>query len=332
MTKPFTTLLLLFGLFLGVYGQTSLTFKDHAYRVGDTHHFYLTEKADEGGSGPNQVWDFSRLKVTGELTSKMLSPSETPGAAIADANCAIKESDNFFYFKVTDESVIDYGFSGCGGVFKLDKPIVRFKYPCTYGYSQSGDFQGSNISNPGAKITGTYKIEADAYGKLVLPNNVTFDNVIRVKSVRKFTGSNAAEVTYKWYSADVRYPLLTIIKSDDNSKSIATLTAYYADASQLKLKAVEETSATSGEGSISAYPNPFGDNLILEYRLNNAGFVKVDLLDNSGKLVQAILSENQSQGGHRKTLTSEISSLSPGIYYIKAIIDGNVIVKKVVKY
>lgn len=332
MTKPFTTFLLLFSLVLGVCGQTSLTYKDHAYRVGDTHHFYLTEKADEGGSGPNQVWDFSKLKVTGELTSKMLNPAETPGAAIAEANCAIKEFDNFFYFKVTDESIIDYGFSGCGGVFKLDKPIVRFTYPCTYGYSQSGDFQGSNVNNPGAKITGTYKIVADAYGKLMLPNNVVFDKVIRVKSVRKFTGSNSAEVTYKWYSADVRYPLLTIIKSDENSKSVSVLTAYYADASQLKLKAVEETAVANGENTISAYPNPFDNNLILEYRLNSAGFVKVDLLDNAGKPVQAILSENQSQGGHSKTLTSEISSLAPGIYYIKAVIDGNVIVKKVVKY
>jgi len=183
--KTFTSIIFLMGLFLNSYAQTALTNKNHAIKTGDSHHFYLAEKANQGPAGPNQIWDFSNLKKNGELTSVMLNPTETAGGAqIPEANAAIKENDVVFFFKVSDDEVLDYGFASCGNVYKYQKPLVKMKFPFQYGSVQQGEFQGINVNNPEITLNGTYKIEVDGYGKLVLPGNVTANNTIRLKSTR----------------------------------------------------------------------------------------------------------------------------------------------------
>ena len=77
------------------------------------------------------------------------------------------------------------------------------------------------------------KYIGDAYGSLILPNNITVENVLRVKQSRTFdngNGNSLQEITYRWYSTDVRYPILVIIKYVTATSSNIAEVAMYAHA------------------------------------------------------------------------------------------------------
>lgn len=330
MIKTFTSIIVLIGLFLNINAQTALTSKNHAINKGDKHHFYLAEKVDAGASGPNQIWDFSQLKKNGELTSLMLSPEETAGGSfIQDANIVIRENNVDFFFKETDNEIFDYGFASCGNVYKYDKPLVKMKFPFLYGSVYQGEFEGSDVKKPEVKLKGTFKIEADAYGKLILPGDISVDNVIRLKSIR--TEGSSSTVTYRWYTAKLRYPLLTIITSENGSISTPVLAAYYAGSLQKTAQLEETAKAGNDDMIISVYPVPFGDELNIDYTLYNPGYVKIELLDNSGKPIQDLVNSNLEGGAYKEKLSNQEHKLAQGVYFIRAIVNGKVLIKKVIK-
>lgn len=327
--KTFTSIIVLLGLFLNISAQTALTYKNQAIKPGDSHHFYLVDKVSEGTSGPNQLWDFSKLKKTGELTSLMLNPSETAGGSlIPDANAVIRENNVDFFFKVTNNEILDYGFASCGNVFKYDKPLVKIKFPFQYGSIQQGEFHGTDVNKPEVQLSGTYKIEVDGYGKLILPGEVAADNVVRLKSTRTEGGSSI--VTYRWYTSNLRYPLLTVIKSENGGNTTPILGAYYAGSLQ-KTAQLEETNSGNDDMIVSVYPVPFSDELTIDYTLYNSGSVKIELLDNSGKPIKSLVSSNLEEGAYKESVSGQEHKLAQGVYFVRAIINGKVLIKKVIK-
>jgi Secretion system C-terminal sorting domain len=315
--------------------QTEITYHNQSIRIGDSHHFTLAEVAGEGFSGPNQIWDFTSLKATGEMTSLMLNPSETvDGTLFPESNAVIKEFDNNFYFKVSDSEILDEGFASKGVAFKYDKPLVKLKFPLIYGSIEKGEFEGSNLNSPGVTQKGTYQITVDAFGKLLLPGNITFDDVVRLKSVRtEISGnSNNSVIAYRWYTTNVRYPLLTIIKSETGGKSVQMVTAYYSGTSSVqKIAQADDHSSTDAEIFFSVYPVPFSEELNIEYNLSKLSSVKIELLDNYGELVKTIVDEKQVQGQHKETFSGQQPILADGNYYIRVLIDGKEWVKKIIK-
>jgi hypothetical protein len=337
MKSIFTTALFFVILVFSAFAQPSLTYKNHSIVAGNSHHFYIAQSVDKGSAGPNQTWDFSNLKKQSEMTSIMLNASETlSGASIPEANSVIREFDNNFYFKVTRQSIEEYGYATANGtsVFKYDKPLIKMKFPFPYGSTQEGDFHGVSVNDPKATISGSYKIEADAYGKLILPGNISVDNVIRLKSTRtNISGTSSSSIiTYRWYSTDVRYPLLTIIESENAGKIVPMVTAYYPDLSAtLKSAADKATSVANEDLNLSVFPVPFSNKLTISYSLSNQKNVIIELTDNAGKIVHTLVNKTLPEGSYSETVFSEDYGLTQGVYFIRAIINGKVTSKKVVK-
>lgn len=333
MRKIISTHALLLCFVVTVFSQTSLTYKNHAIVAGTSHHFYMAQKADEGPSGPNQTWNFSEFKKESELTSQMLSTSETDkGAILSDANAIIREFSNDFYFKVTKNAIEEYGYSNGNTIIKYDQPLVKIKFPFSYGNVQQGSFNGTDINNPSVKLSGTYKIEADAYGKLILPDNIVYKNVLRLKSTRIDGNCTCTLVTYRWYSSDVRYPLLTIIKSENGGTSNALLTAYYADGSTLKKDATEEpNNSLAGDYKLAVSPNPFEDNVTVTYQLSKASNVKLEIVDNNGKPVQTLVAQKKEQGNYTITFSAKQLGLSQGAYFVRGTFNEKVLTEKIIK-
>jgi PhoD-like phosphatase/Secretion system C-terminal sorting domain len=63
------------------------------------------------------------------------------------------------------------------------------------------------------------------------------------------------------------------------------------------------------------YPNPFNPVTTIKYDLKQAGFVKLKVYENNGKLVQTLVSSNQKKGVYRVPFNA--SDLASGIYYYK---------------
>ncbi len=336
MKNLYCYLILSIGFLTSIQAQISLTRESHGLNPGDKHHFKLVKNnVDVGPAGPNQEWNFSGLEITGDLTSFMLDASETPrGEELPDANTVIEEFNNKFYFNVNDNIIEQYGVISCGNsILRFDKPFVKMIYPFTYGNTYEGEFSGTYVNKEGkegSKISGWYKLDADAYGTLILPGNVRIENVLRLKTTRARVYGNSNEIittTYRWYAKDVRYPLLSIIKRKSGEETKGIRTAYYADAESSKEKDKDKEKSVDKQGTIvlNYYPNPYSDEFTLEYKLEVDGKVQIELFNNAGQKAVDLINKNQQKGFYSLNVDADDEGMKPGLYHIRVSLDNKII-------
>jgi hypothetical protein len=335
-------LLLAVGLFIfgSSFSQFMMTYKSHGILIGDAHDYILTEMIEEGPAGAGQTWDFSgmkQLKEGGNLTSNMLDPiGFEHSSKIPAANTIIEEFGNKFYFNVDNNKIEHFGLVTSNEVvFHYTKPIVKMQYPFTYGDSFTGSFEGKyTTSNNSRDLKGTYNVEADGYGKLILPGNVELSNVMRVKSTRKkeYTSHWVSTVTYRWYVPEVRYPVLVIIKQLTSSTEKTIKAAYYKDAGSIEsdpsILAVDEF---SGHQDLKVYPNPFENFVHLQYKVEKEAKVNIAIFDESGKKVKTVVDNlNKPAGLHDVTLNAKEDGLVQGTYFVRFAIGNKLYTEKMV--
>ncbi len=335
----------LLSLFSFVYlsSQTVLTYENHALTPGDQHHFILTENAEEGPNGTDQIWDFSWLKATGELFSKM---HETD-LNVSGANMFIDEFGNKFYFNVSKSIIEEYGIVSCGdNKIQYEKPAVKMVFPFRYGDIYNNDFHGYTTSgNQKTSISGTDKHEADAFGTLILPGNIKISDVLRLKSTRtRIYGScnSISTTTYRWYSENVRYPLLTIIKQEHGEQKNYVRTAYYANAKQdieeslarkEKTKQNVETFIQSqGDNTfVKAFPSPFETYVEILYRIVERTNIVIEIFNNNGRKIHSINKGVQEPGVYTHRINEEDISLSTEMLHINVLTNNEILKTKVIK-
>jgi len=336
MRKIYILLACLASFSLVLNGQIKLTYNSHSLVIGTSHDFIFTKNVDEGTSGSNVIWDFSGLQpIEKTLTSHMLDPvSLDKSSEIPEANTVIEEFGNYFYFKVQNDIMEQYGTVCCNTVIKYDKPFLKIKFPFTYGDKETGSYSGVQESaDSKTPVSGNYEVSADAYGTLILPN-VTLNNVLRVKQSRTIdygNGNVTTEITFRWYTANVRYPILVIIKYITPKSTYVAETALYAHAGE-QAKSAAEIQTPELLSNLDAYPNPYDDNLTISYNLGKPEKVKIEIYDASGNIFKNVIGgAKQDAGVHNMTINTTESNFKPGIYYVRVTINETPFTKKVVK-
>jgi hypothetical protein len=320
-----------------VNGQITLTSKTHGFRIGDSHDFILMKNVDEGNAGADVIWDFTGLEASGRnLTSHMLGNDITEKTkAIPQSNFVLEEFGNHFIFNVSDDRMEQYGTVACNTVTVYDQPFLKLKFPFEFGNKLSGRYSGTQESgNLKTPVSGWYYIEADAYGTLLLPGNIEIDNVLRVKQTRtidNINGSEVYELTYRWYADQVRYPVLVITKYVYPEQTSLVQTAMYAHVGTQK-KSTAEIAEFEILSDLNVFPNPYEDRLTINYNLNKAARVRIELYDASGKLFRTVLnSVDQESGLKTMTLEGSETGLMPGLFYVRVTVDQNILIRRVVK-
>ncbi len=336
MNKLYTLFVSLF-VFGAASAQFTMNYASHGIATGDAHDYYLAKPVEAGPSGLNQVWDFSslvRLDENADLTSNMLAPMVLKsGTTIGQANAVIEEYGNKFFFQVGEDGIKQYGLETKAGnlVVKYTEPFVKMKYPFTFSDKISGAFSGEMITGTTTRaFNGEYEVAADGYGKLILPNNVEVDNVLRVKTTRKniYTNSFVSTVTYRWYLEDVRYPVLVVIKQETPNSSKVIKTAYHPNV-KTALSA-DELNRDMKEGFV-VYPNPFINYFNLKYKVETTASVSVELFDMSGKKVGDLIeSKMQVPGLYEVPVNISSFAVEKGTYFVKMKIGNNDFTKTVI--
>jgi hypothetical protein len=190
-----------------LWGQISLDQTDMP-SVGD----YIPRKSDTmtvlpgpGGSGPNQVWNFTTLSayVITENTSVVSVASTPNGNQFGNSNMAMtNDNASYLYFNKNAQSFSTQGFSGdllgtgvINAVFNPDLTLHQF--PRTFGSSFS-DTYVIDVTVPGAAInpllsqinfkrTSAVQDTTDAWGQLTTPYG-TYD-VLRIHTMEVFSDS-----------------------------------------------------------------------------------------------------------------------------------------------
>lgn len=175
----------------------------------------------QGGSG-NQIWDFSELNIGDGSTEKLSYRLRSDSAFIintVNVRSFILKKDTLY--QVETESplhIIHYIF-----------PVCRLIYPYAYGDSTTIPFYGKGIycNDHIYREGGQTTLLADAYGKIILPNRDTLQNVIRLYTLRSYficmdidsialdtaRLHQVIEEHYEWYARGYRYPVFETFTS-----------------------------------------------------------------------------------------------------------------------
>jgi len=320
--------------------QITLTYENHALQSNVLHSTQYVENVAQGPDGANQIWDFTDFACNKIKTTELLSAENTKNYNnFPSANLAITDDDNFFYFNV-NKNVNEYlGLITPDAIISFDKPIIKMVYPFTYGDEVSGDFAGEGLyyGDVISNIYGDYTVKADAYGTLLLPNNVSIQNVLRVKSVNHIfeTVCQTTEFInekYLWYSEDNRLPIMVVVIDKKIVGGVETLTnyGYYSeDAFETNL---EQTNTNISEFSVKTYPNPFTDFINVSYDIDTETNVTVEIYNPIGQKIETLV-DNQIQEGYQLiNYNVNNKSFAIGSYYVRIQIGENIIMKKMIKF
>lgn len=249
-------------------------YRDHSMRIGDKYVKNQVEYVNEGPSGQNIVWDFSKLTVVnsnydveytpapfishdyyGNYTEELkLSPD---GIYImgydlflvkeTQANSLIvkTEHNTMYYFQLGEDNLLHaLGHENRVTKLKYEPDMIMGQYPTYYNdnykfaYESNGKYSGTEPIN----FKGDVEMKADAYGKILFPNGITVDNVIRVSFAQliidKIRNENMeiveiqnSLITTQWYAKGYRYPIFESIRNishkDDGSDQLIFATSFY---------------------------------------------------------------------------------------------------------
>ncbi|OFY33822.1 MAG: hypothetical protein A2W91_09265 [Bacteroidetes bacterium GWF2_38_335] len=80
--------------------------------------------------------------------------------------------------------------------------------------------------------------------------------------------------------------------------------------------------------SVKTYPNPFNEIINVDYILEKNSDVKIEIVDNQGKVVIIKVNQNEAKGAHQVAINN---ITEPGIYYLKLQVNQSVYLKKIIK-
>ncbi len=322
------------------FAQVKLTEKTHGLLPNYPNPMILTSAANPGPAGDAVVWDFSALPQLAPFRGDVLEPSSAnPPAAIQNSNSCLVEGDLESFLKTSSTELLVLGLRTGGYHQVYNTPAVKMRYPFTYGDRFAGRAEGTEYYQGGYQtpVAVEYSVEADAQGTLMLPGTTLRALRVATKQQR-FYGTNAQQpaytvLTYRWYVASHRYPVLSLIYELKPDGSLTMLKGAYNPVVELpsKDKQAQQELANGKLSSLNAYPNPFGEQLMVTYSLQARSNVTIALYDLRGGLVLSLLQGVQEAGDYQKSFSAEVANLPAGQYILRVEASGNTLAQGLVK-
>jgi hypothetical protein len=305
--------------------------ESHAFGLNEENHMKIVSYVDPGSAGENQLWDLSELSFTKDLKGTVVeSFTEDIENIFPESNIVLNEFGNRFFFRLEENSLKNYGMISKDGNYsiKFDKPCVKMKYPFQYGDLISGDYNGSiRVSGNETPLHGVYRVMADGYGKLILPDGIEISNTLRVRSFRSYKVESQNPyvneiITYRWYTLNARYPVAVVqeIKNTIGGKTSVTRRAAYKD--NKLLSDVNQSDNKGFNSKTKIYPNPAAGKLTIDYSVESESDVLIELYSNDGKKLATLLEDRLPSGNFKIQLDTDEHLLSYGTYHIRTLING----------
>ncbi len=326
----------IFSLFVlsAAIAQPVLNFDRHALKADEDNPMSYCEYEEAGISGANITWNFSDLQFTRSFTGYLKNSAATKiGVTFSEANTELTEFDSKFYFRVDQNKIEQYGYASTDGRMqtRYDIPFIKMKFPFSYGDFFSGSFSGKTYFSgiERGDMTGTYSVEADAFGTLILPGNTLYENTLRIRTEKRYSSTYQNQVsqemsviTYRWYNESHRYPLLVLTEYTVKSGDVIT-TNYQAAYNNNAINFISPVIAES----LVLYPNPADSYLAVEFDAVAAGSLAFTINDAAGKTARTFSRDILTGGKQYYDLSERIHGLRPGTYYL-TVQNGNEIIDR----
>ena len=330
------------------FGQTALSYEYNGVRVGDSIRKQQVEYFYSGAEGQNAIWDISDLHFIKEYPVEF---------------CC--DSDSVMLYEVSPEQISKYSFShdslllvGMEDPLKrvdYAQPIAMLVYPFEYGDSFSSHYSGKGryCLTHLIEAEGDVNIEADGYGMLVLSENDTLKNVIRIHSTR--TGSlymhhenDSSEIArsrmkqeieerFCWYAKGYRYPVLETLSTSyySNMDLVSCVqSAFYLPLDEQHKLNDEKNDSIQHADSITNQPDIIHYNLTnnegnikLHYSLSENATITLMVCNHRGMTYRRIHFEKTAGDGYENNI--DVSGLPADTYILYINVNGKVYSEKV---
>ncbi len=317
-----------------VHAQITMTHDSHGFRPGDEHACQTLFYKDPGQAGKNVTWDFRDV-----VSKESIGVSTVGESSGSFHNIGVMRNDGVrFLYNVTKDQVEYRGYERGDLEFLYNNPIVKTKYPQSYGTFFEGAFSG-NVLTKGkvtSEMTGRYSTDVDGEGTILLPDGGKLP-VIRVKTtkVTNYSCSTHEVVKYLWYAQDVRYPVFVSIETvsiaNDGQRTILEKVSYLNTNLQRenKVRSTTDLNAIDDSFTCKASPNPFKERLNIEYTLGKQSAISIEIYNAQGSKVGVVLPKQTQQG--MQTINYNTVSFAKGIYFLRFTVDGKVHIEKLIK-
>ena len=331
------------------------------------------EYKNPGRSGENVLWNFGQLQsINDEYTLSYSAPGLIKDSIyilgldtismknLAGGSLLIGTEHNTMYYYYLDKNWMwTMGHENPVTLLQYTKPLIAGIYPMQYKDSCRYDYQSEGLYSFRTPFTtdGDAKMQADAYGMMILPSGDTLRNVLRTHLLQTihqvfqqddsitFEQRSSIE-TYKWYSKGYRYPIFETIRTAVAKDSIETInfeTAffyppqehYYLENDDKNLALLVGADNISPDTNPWAgltynfYPNPVATNLDIEIFMPKAGQVKMQLVSRMGLPVWSQNFGKWPEGIH--SVSVYMGAFSSGDYVLDMWFDDYLIGEKILK-
>jgi hypothetical protein len=313
-------LLLSFTLTSHLFCQT-ITQSANEPVVGDVDSNYsLDTSAYTSGlplniKGANAVWDFSKLSGAFPVViDSFINPAAATGATAYPGATYSQHRDNIYSFFRSSSNPQQTELMGAYSPslsLTFSNTAIIAAYPVSFGYNLSDPVSGTfKYNNQNGACNGSITISADAQGTVLLANNVTFTNVLRLKSVEELTMSvglfpvgSIRQTVYNYYAPGKKFPVLSFTNTKyqlfAGTPTITTLANgnyNYFTVAGVKEREMQQAGFL--------YPNPFTDKIFVD-PASEAGNEEYRICDLNGRVLQSV-----------RTVTEiDAASLASGLYF-----------------
>lgn len=209
-----------------LHGQNIITLEANMFRNADSICMHNVDYSWVGEDGESKVWNFSG-KSTYELEHDI-------NYSLDSTNCFKKTTpQKIFKYILTNDSLRLISYENRVKNINYEKPKLYMYYPLHYGDSIISNFKGHGryCGDHKIEVEGQVLLQADAYGTLILSENDTLRNVLRVYTLTTTSMAidmdsaiinsrnlkQEIEEKYDWYVLGYRYPLYETVVSTSYS-------------------------------------------------------------------------------------------------------------------
>ncbi|MDL2247940.1 T9SS type A sorting domain-containing protein [Bacteroides sp. OttesenSCG-928-J23] len=361
-------------LLFPVFGFAQLTRQHNAMRPGDEIVKQQVVYKNPGKAGTDRFWDFSELSpVNTEYTVNYTLP------AIVDDSLYIMGRDTLtlqqfplvgtehytmYYFLHHNDSLLQLGHENPNTQLQYTKPMLAMKYPFNYGQVLVSDYESKGLYSGTIDIhtRGTMRVEADAFGKMLIPDGDTL-TVMRVKTTQLITElndradsinthTNRVMETFRWYSKGYRYPVFESMRSVQLGDSISQFNIsfyfppqehYYLENDPENVAVLDSLWDVRERGrngndeedrylfNYEIYPNPVETELHVTYEKLDTpdSSVSISIYNMAGQRIYQKYYPLQVAGFYTETI--DCSGFPNGNYLLHLMVNQKVINKKIIK-
>ena len=172
---------------------------------------------------------------------------------------------------------------------------------------------------------------ADGYGTLILPNG-TYTNALRVHRTENYADSISGvsfgtyvTETYSWYVPNATLALLSQSQLSIDG-ILEPSTAFYTGQTPGSIPS-GITNLQTNQQAFDLYPNPVQDELNIDFNMEQAGKVRISILDITGREVAMISNRDFNTG--KQHVAYATTTLDKAIYIVKIQTESETVVKKI---